>query len=152
MHLYNAQYCLTSVFCSRFVFLREGEDSVELRATAPPFLRRSPEGDFGTVHTGILSAGTQNTWPAVSSYTSRWSSKPNQLVTFSLHSVCHADDPDLKKKSLRWLTAFSWLTNAHQTKTGNQLNPANHLGDCFFQQECFTPFNSNIICCFERQF
>lgn len=48
--------------------------------------------------------------------------------------------PGFKKNSLRWLTEFSWLTNAHQTKTGNQLKTVNHPSEFFFSAGMFHTF------------
>lgn len=46
---------LTSAPWDRLLFLRAGEGSADRRGVRPPFFNSSPEGDFGTVHTGTPS-------------------------------------------------------------------------------------------------
>lgn len=46
---------LTSVPCDVQRLLRAGEGSAERRGVRAPFFSSSPEGDFGTVHTGTPS-------------------------------------------------------------------------------------------------
>jgi len=46
---------LTSAPWDRLLFLRAGEGSADRRGVRPPFFSCSPEGDFGTVHTGAPS-------------------------------------------------------------------------------------------------
>lgn len=46
---------LTSAPWDRLLFLRDGEGSADRRGVRPPFFSCSPEGDFGTVHTGAPS-------------------------------------------------------------------------------------------------
>lgn len=50
---------LTSAQWDRLFFLRAGEGPDDRRGVRPPFFRRSPEGDFGTVHTGTPSVRGQ---------------------------------------------------------------------------------------------
>lgn len=49
---------LTSAPWDRLLFLRNGEGSADRRGVRPPFFNCSPEGDFGTVHTGTPSEET----------------------------------------------------------------------------------------------
>lgn len=48
---------LTSAPWDTLRLLRAGEGSADRRGVTPPFFSSSPEGDFGTVHTGTPSAG-----------------------------------------------------------------------------------------------
>lgn len=50
---------LTSAPWGRILFLRAGEGSVDCKGVRPPFFSCSPEGDFGTVHTGAPSEKRQ---------------------------------------------------------------------------------------------
>lgn len=50
---------LTSAPWDRLLFLRAGEGSADCRGVRPPFFNSSPEGDFGTVHTGTPSERPQ---------------------------------------------------------------------------------------------
>lgn len=46
---------LTSAPWDRIFFLRPGEGAADCKGVRPPFFHCSPEGDFGTVHTGAPS-------------------------------------------------------------------------------------------------
>lgn len=48
---------LTSAPWDTLRLLRAGEGSADRRGVTPPFFSSSPDGDFGTVHTGTPSAG-----------------------------------------------------------------------------------------------
>lgn len=49
---------LTSAPWDRLLFLKVGEGSADRRGIRSPFFNCSPEGDFGTVHTGATSEKT----------------------------------------------------------------------------------------------
>jgi len=46
---------LTSAPGDRLLLLKAGEGSAERSGVRPPFFNCSPDGDFGTVHTGTPS-------------------------------------------------------------------------------------------------
>lgn len=50
--------CLTSAPWDRVLLLKAGESSADRRGVRPSSFSCSPEGDFGTVHTGTPSAKT----------------------------------------------------------------------------------------------